>query len=103
MEYDVRVKEIPLANSQCERLISYTCYNNYYHFIDRIQGPECRPNEVYANCGAGCPATCENGGRPQQCNTLPCISGCVCAHGLVRRYDGGCVAIGQCNTIILIA
>ncbi|KAK8784880.1 hypothetical protein V5799_008755 [Amblyomma americanum] len=55
----------------------------------------CSNREVYKECGTACEPIC---GRPlvQNC-TLPCVSGCFCRRGSIRRRRGhGCLFERSC-------
>uniref|UniRef100_A0AAQ5XS75 Mucin-5AC-like n=1 Tax=Amphiprion ocellaris TaxID=80972 RepID=A0AAQ5XS75_AMPOC len=70
-----------------------------------IAQPSCAPPMVFFNCSANGPAAkgteCE-----KSCSTLDmacvstgCVSGCMCASGLVSDGNGGCIEPGNCSCV----
>ncbi|CBY32632.1 unnamed protein product, partial [Oikopleura dioica] len=53
---------------------------------------QCPAGQVYKECSSGCPETCKAGAI--ECND-ECVSGCVCAEGLVL-HDGECIKKTHC-------
>lgn len=45
---------------------------------------ECPSRQVYSNCSAACPYTCEDLWPHTQCLPVPCTPGCTCPPGQVR-------------------
>ncbi|XP_073952243.1 zonadhesin-like isoform X2 [Choristoneura fumiferana] len=58
--------------------------------------PSCPAQEVYDPCSAHCEPTCENNGPDRACTDI-CSPGCKCEDGLVRRSDGKCVKLKECQ------
>ncbi|XP_063367819.1 zonadhesin-like [Cydia amplana] len=56
----------------------------------------CPIDEVYDPCSAHCEPTCENHGPDRACTAI-CKPGCKCREGLVRRKDGKCVKLKECQ------
>lgn len=56
--------------------------------------PTCPEKERYTQCGAACFGTCANQ-NPLICPAI-CMSGCICAEGLVRNEEGKCVEPSEC-------
>uniref|UniRef100_A0A3Q2QHI6 SCO-spondin n=1 Tax=Fundulus heteroclitus TaxID=8078 RepID=A0A3Q2QHI6_FUNHE len=51
--------------------------------------------QVYSNCSASCPYTCEDLWPHTQCLPVPCAPGCSCPPGQVL-YEGSCVPHADC-------
>ncbi|KAL2080138.1 hypothetical protein ACEWY4_023931 [Coilia grayii] len=58
---------------------------------------KCPKNSHYEECGVSCPATCDDPRAPSKCKT-PCVEGCVCDEGFVRRGNK-CVPQSQCGCL----
>ncbi|KAM4544149.1 SCO-spondin [Fundulus diaphanus] len=57
--------------------------------------PVCPSGQVYSNCSASCPYTCEDLWPHTQCLPVPCAPGCSCPPGQVL-YEGSCVPHADC-------
>ncbi|PWA22449.1 hypothetical protein CCH79_00015401 [Gambusia affinis] len=63
--------------------------------FDSVQCGKCPNRQVYSNCSASCPFTCEDLWPHTQCLPVPCASGCSCPPGQVL-YEGSCVPHADC-------
>uniref|UniRef100_A0A3Q2CH68 SCO-spondin n=1 Tax=Cyprinodon variegatus TaxID=28743 RepID=A0A3Q2CH68_CYPVA len=57
--------------------------------------PSCPGLQVFTNCSASCPYTCEDLWPHTQCLPAPCSPGCSCPPGQVL-YEGSCVPHTDC-------
>ncbi|MED6284463.1 hypothetical protein CHARACLAT_019463, partial [Characodon lateralis] len=62
--------------------------------------PECPSRQVYSNCSASCPYSCEDLWPHTQCLPVPCIPGCSCPPGQVL-LEGSCVPHADCPCSLL--
>ncbi|XP_016416622.1 IgGFc-binding protein [Sinocyclocheilus rhinocerous] len=55
----------------------------------------CPVNMYYDACGTACAASCADRDAPSKC-TLPCVEGCLCNAGFVRKGDE-CIPVKKCG------
>uniref|UniRef100_A0A8C1RZE9 Si:dkey-65b12.6 n=1 Tax=Cyprinus carpio TaxID=7962 RepID=A0A8C1RZE9_CYPCA len=55
----------------------------------------CPVNMHYEACGTACPPTCADRASSDKC-TLPCVEGCLCNAGFVRKGDE-CIPVKKCG------
>uniref|UniRef100_A0A7N4P0N7 VWFD domain-containing protein n=1 Tax=Sarcophilus harrisii TaxID=9305 RepID=A0A7N4P0N7_SARHA len=56
----------------------------------------CPPNSQYSPCGSACPPSCFGDSAPADCDSRPCVEGCVCKQGFVLSGDT-CVPSSACG------
>ncbi|XP_074075051.1 IgGFc-binding protein [Macrotis lagotis] len=56
----------------------------------------CPPNSVYSPCGSACPLSCFQASGPSDCDSRPCVEGCVCKQGYLLSGDK-CVLASDCG------
>ncbi|NXR05248.1 FCGBP protein, partial [Sagittarius serpentarius] len=58
----------------------------------------CPKNSNYTACGTACPATCNNGALPSDCDASACVETCKCEEGFV--FDANkCIPPSECGCV----